>query len=263
MGICGGTCYTSHFSKFHRSYHSISPYSDRPSWFKILTHRNRTLEIGPSAFREFSLQEALDSANKMTEIVERVLASGRVMHCPIHIVPSLFAAMTIHAKSIRSNQSIHQELAFLRVRICMIALRKVKTSWPVGGWILLLFTKFIRNMQGTNDIFSMDFDTISREPKFDTPPLRYQHRDRPERPDQAARIVHSPMQHATQSLANNNVCCQIGHLNERSTTLAPLDSWLGWGGASFDDLCALPNFALGGDDLINDPSMFSMSSAFL
>lgn len=88
----------------------------------------------------------MSASNQIVRIVEDLLASNRIQDCPIHIIPSLFAAMCMQAVNIQSSDKILQQLAYVRLRLCMIALRELQSSWPVSGWIFLLFTRIVRQI---------------------------------------------------------------------------------------------------------------------
>lgn len=88
----------------------------------------------------------------MVHIVEDLLTSRRIQHCPIHVVPALFAAMGMHAIDICSGDVVREQLGNVKIRLAMIALRELKTTWPVSGWIFLLFTKIVRQIRDQGDL---------------------------------------------------------------------------------------------------------------
>ena len=89
----------------------------------------------------------MTASNQMVRVVEDSLASNSIQHCPIHIIPSLFAAMCMQAVNIQSGDVVLQQLASVKLKLCMIALRELQSSWPVSGWIFLLFTKIVRRIR--------------------------------------------------------------------------------------------------------------------
>ena len=93
----------------------------------------------------------MNAATQMVRIVEDLLASGQIQHCPIHIIPALFAAMSMLAIKIHSGDKVSQQLAYVKVKLCMIALRELQSSWPVSGWIFLLFAKIVRGIRDEDD----------------------------------------------------------------------------------------------------------------
>ena len=95
---------------------------------------------------------AMDAANRMVRIVEELLSQSHILHAPIHIVPSLFAAMGMQAVDICSGQSILEQLGVVKVRLAMIALRELQSSWPVSGWIFRLFAKIVRRIRNGDEL---------------------------------------------------------------------------------------------------------------
>ena len=93
----------------------------------------------------------MNASNQMVRIVEDLLASNAIQHCPIHIIPSLFAAMCMQAVNIQSGDVVLQQLASVKLKLCMIALRELQSSWPVSGWIFLLFTKIVRRIRDQDE----------------------------------------------------------------------------------------------------------------
>ena len=93
----------------------------------------------------------MTASNQMVRIVEDLLASNSIQHCPIHIIPSLFAAMCMQAANIQSGDVVLQQLASVKLKLCMIALRELQSSWPVSGWIFLLFTKIVRRIRDQDE----------------------------------------------------------------------------------------------------------------
>ncbi|KAJ9610449.1 hypothetical protein H2200_005226 [Cladophialophora chaetospira] len=122
------------------------------SWFEIVTHRS----ISPQDLSPPSMKTAhalaMDAANRMVRIVEELLAQSHILHCPIHIVPSLFAAMGMQAVDICSGQSILEQLGVVKVRLAMIALRELQSTWPVSGWIFRLFAKIVRRIRNGDEL---------------------------------------------------------------------------------------------------------------
>ncbi|KAK5556571.1 hypothetical protein LTR46_005083 [Exophiala xenobiotica] len=95
---------------------------------------------------------AMDAANRMIRIVEEMLSRSHVLHCPIHIVPSLFAAMGMQAVDICSGEPVQEQLAVVKVRLAMIALRELQSTWPVSGWIFRLFSKIVRRIRNGDEL---------------------------------------------------------------------------------------------------------------
>ncbi|KAH0832823.1 cutinase transcription factor 1 alpha [Fonsecaea pedrosoi] len=134
------------------------------SWFEIVTHRS----ISPQNLSPPSMKTAhclaMDAANRMVRIVEELLSQSHILHCPIHIVPALFAAMGMQAVDICSGQSILEQLGVVKVRLAMIALRELQSTWPVSGWIFRLFAKIVRRIRHGDEL-------LPHEPVNASPPV--------------------------------------------------------------------------------------------
>lgn len=87
------------------------------------------------------------AANQIFRLAEEVLSSGHIHHCPIHIVPGLFAAMGMHAVDMGSGDPVREQLGYVKIELSMIALRELQDTWPVSGWIFLLFSKILRRIR--------------------------------------------------------------------------------------------------------------------
>jgi hypothetical protein len=122
------------------------------SWFEIVTHRSITPQnLSPPSMKTAHTL-AMDAANRMIRIVEEMLSRSHVLHCPIHIVPSLFAAMGMQAVDICSGEAVQEQLAVVKVRLAMIALRELQSTWPVSGWIFRLFSKIVRRIRNGDEL---------------------------------------------------------------------------------------------------------------
>jgi hypothetical protein len=136
-----------------------------PSWFRILTHRSITLEDPSNSAREVSQRGALSAANEVVRAVEDLLSSACIQHCPIHIVPALFAAMGMHAVDICSGDVVREQLGYVKIRLSMIALRELKSTWPVSGWIFLLFTKIVRRIRHQSSSLALPEESAGVSPQ--------------------------------------------------------------------------------------------------
>lgn len=134
-------------------------------WFRILAHRTRTPGYPSTPSKHDAHQKAMTAANQMVRIMEELLASGLVQYCPIHVIPALFAAMSMLATDIRSGNKISQQLAYMKIKLCMIALRELQGSWPVSGWIFLLFAKIVRGIRDDDDPKSDRKDSNQTHPQ--------------------------------------------------------------------------------------------------
>ncbi len=62
----------------------------------------------------------------------------------------------MQAVNIQSGDAVLQQLASVKLRLCMIALRELQSSWPVSGWIFLLFTKIVRRIRDQDETPAQD-----------------------------------------------------------------------------------------------------------
>lgn len=133
----------------HSAYRYVSPSCDSSayrlaSWIRILLYRS--LDPFPSIQAHGRAPaDAIDAANQITRHVESLLSSGRIHQAPIHLIPSLFAAMGIHATDLIGDDrnSVWTELGQIKIRLCLIALKRIKSAWPVAGWVEELFARFL------------------------------------------------------------------------------------------------------------------------
>lgn len=84
-----------------------------------------------------------DAVNGIPRLIESLLSSNDIIHVPIHVIPSMFASMaTLAPETQVDRDSMQQRLAQTKLSFCMIALRELRSTWPVAGWIMALFVKF-------------------------------------------------------------------------------------------------------------------------
>jgi hypothetical protein len=132
------------------------------SWFQILTYRSLCPNDATNiALAEESQQNAMKAAGQIVRIVEDLISSQKLKQCPIHFVPALFAAMGMHAIDICSGDSVREQLGNVKIRLSMIALRELKSTWPVSKWVFLLFTKIVRQIRDQGDL------SLQEEPSND------------------------------------------------------------------------------------------------
>ncbi|PGH15343.1 hypothetical protein AJ79_02509 [Helicocarpus griseus UAMH5409] len=198
-------------------------------WFRILTHRSRTPENPSSPSRSTSHQVAMNAANRMVRIIEEVLSSSAINQCPIHIIPALFAAMSMHAQHICSGDPVREQLGSVKIRLSMIALRELQSTWPVSGWIFLLFTKIIRRIRDTEDALPANNSAVMTELAVDihTASAAESRMLPPEIPTQP-RLQITP---------NGNVVGWDPH-----GISMPLNFSTDWSGVTDGDLCLDPEF---------------------
>lgn len=122
----------------------------------MLTHRtpSKINDNTTAGLRTSTQHLASTAANQIFRLVEELLSTNHIRHCPIHVVPSLFAAMGMHAVEIGSGDALREQLGFVKIELSMIALREVQDTWPVGGWIFLLFSRILRRIHDSEHLSS-------------------------------------------------------------------------------------------------------------
>ncbi|KAK5048512.1 hypothetical protein LTR84_005602 [Exophiala bonariae] len=115
----------------------------------ILFCRPRTIEsVTQQDFeREITVRSSTDT---VTRLAEDLLSSGTLRYTQLHIIPTLFGALSIHSLVIRCRQPVSSQLAENRARLCMLALSELSKLWPAAGWILRVFDKVLRRLTGRN-----------------------------------------------------------------------------------------------------------------
>ncbi len=231
----------------------------RSSWFRILAHRTRIPRDPSTPSRDNAHQKAMNAANQMVRIVEDLLASGQIQHCPIHIIPALFAAMSMFATKVRSGDKVSQQLAYVKVRLCMIALRELQSSWPVSGWIFLLFAKIVRGIRDEDDV--TPDARASNQPN--TRPTNEEAREHRSRQNLGAQVAPqsqnngheqqwppSPLPNAGlptgYNAPNSTMCERLATPNIQFNPM-PLDLSMDWSGVRDEDLWLVPGFDFLGD----------------
>jgi hypothetical protein len=86
----------------------------------------------------------MSAADRIVRILEDVLSAQLIHQCPIHIIPSLFSAMTVQSINLCTNDAALRELSYSKIQISMIALRELQDTYPVTSWISGLLAQLIR-----------------------------------------------------------------------------------------------------------------------
>jgi hypothetical protein len=60
-----------------------------------------------------------------------------------HSITSLFAALCIHALSIRRNTGMYQRIAEHRAQLCLLCLKEIQKYWRVNNNVLDLFLQYL------------------------------------------------------------------------------------------------------------------------
>lgn len=125
------------------------------SWFTILVHRSPRHQH--PAHVPYPLSSIASGAvSRIPQTVENLLSSSVIHHIPIHVIPSMFASMSMHVVDIRLGNAVRGELAQVKIRLCMIALKELKSTWPVAGWIYHLFSRILNRYEEREGEFLQD-----------------------------------------------------------------------------------------------------------
>ncbi|KAK5527536.1 hypothetical protein LTR23_010963 [Exophiala sp. CCFEE 6169] len=112
-----------------------------------LSYQPRTIEsvTQQDLEQEITVRSSTDA---VTRLAEDLLGSGTLRYAQVHIIPTLFGALSIHSLIIRFRQPVSSQLAENRARQCMLALSELSKLWPAAGWILRVFDKVLRRLTG-------------------------------------------------------------------------------------------------------------------
>ncbi|OAA59736.1 Transcription factor [Niveomyces insectorum RCEF 264] len=124
----------------HANYHNCQILLLRPKGSAALPVNHIMLE-----------KSARVAADSITRIVEDLLAAGTMRLAQLHLVPALFAALSIHTIVIQRSDGVQKQLAENRARQCILALGELAKGWPVAGWILRLFMNLMKTLTGQSN----------------------------------------------------------------------------------------------------------------
>lgn len=140
----------------------MSTYSSH-SHLRVLIHRANFLKHGEE---DKSNQIVLNAACRISRIAEDMSAQGILRYGQMHLyvprpqidtpgsiilldanhthsITSLFAALCIHALSIRRNTGMYQRIAEHRARLCLLCLKEIQKYWRVNNNVLDLFLQYL------------------------------------------------------------------------------------------------------------------------
>ncbi|KAH7007779.1 fungal-specific transcription factor domain-containing protein [Ilyonectria destructans] len=86
------------------------------------------------------------AADVITRTAEDLLASGTMHYAQLHLVPSLFSALSIHSLVVYRMGAVQRQLAENKSRQCILALSELAKIWPVGMWIVRSFLNLMRRL---------------------------------------------------------------------------------------------------------------------
>ncbi|KAF5604000.1 hypothetical protein FPCIR_1061 [Fusarium pseudocircinatum] len=97
----------------------------------ILLFRPRATEslVFPEEERDLQARKAADA---ITRTAEDLLALEMMHFAQLHLVPSLFSALSIHTLAMGQKNTIQRQLAENKSRQCILALSQLAKTWPVA-----------------------------------------------------------------------------------------------------------------------------------
>ncbi|KAL6918453.1 hypothetical protein FSST1_009948 [Fusarium sambucinum] len=86
---------------------------------------------------------AATAASKISRIAEDMLIQGTLRYGQMHSITSLFAALCIHAISIRRSNNVSQRIAESRAQMCLLGLQEIQKYWRINNNVLDLFLQYL------------------------------------------------------------------------------------------------------------------------
>lgn len=138
--------------------------ADQFSSYKVLVYCKRT-QGDSSDDQDDTHKKALQTANQVVRLLEDLLATGRILQCPVHIVQAIFAAMDRLVMEFEKGDKISKQLAYLKIQTCLIILQEIQSTWPICQWIILLFTNIVKEIEAKEmSAFSIQSRDAGPEP---------------------------------------------------------------------------------------------------
>ncbi|KAH8810646.1 fungal-specific transcription factor domain-containing protein [Xylogone sp. PMI_703] len=130
------------------------------NYLLILLHRPEPGSLTRSG--DTSQNLAFSSANKITRIVDDLLAIGLLKQAQLQICPILFAALSMYVLMVRRFDRIQRKLAENKAGLLILACTEVSKTWPACGWILRLFETIFKNLEekGWQTLLNQTKDTL-------------------------------------------------------------------------------------------------------
>ncbi|RMZ88445.1 hypothetical protein DV736_g4322, partial [Chaetothyriales sp. CBS 134916] len=88
-------------------------------------------------------QIVLTAACQISRIAEDMLTHGMLRYGQMHVITSLFAALCIHAISIRRATGTSRRIAENRAQMCLLALKEIQKYWRINNNVLELFLHYL------------------------------------------------------------------------------------------------------------------------
>ncbi|KAK0640528.1 Acetamidase regulatory protein [Lasiodiplodia hormozganensis] len=120
---------------------------DASFWASMLHFSYQSIEVLSSAEAERDVR-VRSAADSITRMAEDLLGNGTIKFAQIHLVPSLFGALSVHTIAICRRDHVRQQLAENKARQCLLALSELAKSWPVKIWIAEAFVDLMERLTG-------------------------------------------------------------------------------------------------------------------
>ncbi|KAF5260425.1 hypothetical protein FOXYS1_8920 [Fusarium oxysporum] len=140
-----------------RSWHSelpqmlVNEFSGRPTGASFWA--TTECQTFPEEERQLQARKAADT---ITRTAEDLLAAEVMHFAQLHLVPSLFSALSIHTLAISQKNTVHRLLAENKSRQCILALSELAKIWPVGMWVVKSFSNLLRRLLSRGSLSSQE-----------------------------------------------------------------------------------------------------------
>ncbi|KAJ6439799.1 cutinase transcription factor 1 alpha [Purpureocillium lavendulum] len=112
----------------------------RDSHLRILIHRNSFLKFDEG--NKWN-QVVTSAACRISRIAEDMSTHGTLRYGQMHLITSLFAALCIHAISIRRGMGVSRRIAEHRAQMCLLCLKEIQKYWRINNNVLDLFLQYL------------------------------------------------------------------------------------------------------------------------
>ncbi|KPM42929.1 hypothetical protein AK830_g3594 [Neonectria ditissima] len=135
---------------------------------RILIHRHSFLK---QVKEDDNGQIAVAAASRISRIAEDMLAQGTLRYGQMHLITSLFAALCIHAISIKRGVDVTRRIAEHRAQMCLLALQEIQKYWRINNNVLDLFLQYLdvsiaRRLHGTGQAEGILHSTANLDPQL-------------------------------------------------------------------------------------------------
>ncbi|GJN71818.1 cutinase transcription factor 1 alpha [Purpureocillium lilacinum] len=107
---------------------------------RILIHRNSFLKFDEG--NKWN-QVVTSAACRISRIAEDMSTHGTLRYGQMHLITSLFAALCIHAISIRRGMGVSRRIAEHRAQMCLLCLKEIQKYWRINNNVLDLFLQYL------------------------------------------------------------------------------------------------------------------------